>query len=122
MQDVGASGRSRASRQGNRRGPSERRAEHAKASVDRPEFVAPFGDAVRLVDREERHRRACGHQASRQRCQSLRRAVQEGESPADRRVEDDAPLPDIQLAVDVRRCDATAAQRADLVLHQRDEG
>src|SRR2546425_13102703 len=75
-----------------------------------------------LVDRQERDARTRGGETPRQRSQSLRRAVQQCESPCGGGIEDDSPLVCIELAVHVRRRDTPPPQRADLVLHQRDQG
>jgi len=82
VQDVGASSRGRASREGQLSVDVREPREHTEPAIDRTEFIAPFRDAVRLVDRQERDARPRGRQPSRERWQPLRRAVQECESPA----------------------------------------
>ena len=118
LQDVGAGGGSRASRQGDGHRLPEQVAHPIESPVCGTEFVPPFDDAVRLVDGQERHLAAGAGQPMHERSETLRGTIEEREPAAGRRIEHDAPLIGIELAVHVRGGDAAAPQRRDLVLHQ----
>ncbi len=56
--------------------------------VHRPELVAPLDDAVRLVDRQERHLPTGARQLSHERAEPLGGAVEESEASGQRGIED----------------------------------
>jgi hypothetical protein len=93
----------------------------ADAQIVRPEVVPPLGDAVRFVDRDERRRPALERRDERVRGEALGRDVDERVlSPRERRLAR-APLVEVERRGEVGRRDPARLERADLVLHQRDE-
>ena len=97
--------------------------QHRQRQVVGPEVVAPLGDAVRLVDREQRDlargRAAASSPSTRER---LRRQVEQVELAA----RGTPPRPSRRSSkswVELRNPARTpsARQRVDLVLHQRDQ-
>ena len=86
-----------------------------------PEVVAPLGDAVRLVDREERDPRAreLGEEALV--VEALRRDVEELQRAGAEPVEDLALLGGVEARVEPCGVDPAPLQEVDLILHQRDQ-
>ena len=89
--------------------------------VLRPEVVSPGGDAVRLVDREERDREV-GHGREEGRgLEPFRSHVHEAVFAPAQRALTVLPFALRQRAVHERGRDSACAQRIDLVFHQGDE-
>src|SRR4051794_6551477 len=86
-----------------------------------PEVVAPLGDAVRLVDREQRDLRLAEPREETLVVEALRRDVQQPELTATQAVGDIARLGGVQARVEPRRIDALTGKQVDLILHQRDQ-
>ena len=86
-----------------------------------PEVVAPLGDAVRLVDGEQRDASA------RELCEealvveALRRDVEKLQRAGAEPIEDLALLGGVEARVEPRRVDPAPLQEVDLILHQRDQ-
>jgi len=76
---------------------------------------------VRFVDREEGELCVGGAEPSREGGESLRRAIQQRQLAVYARVQHHAALLRVELAVHVRRRDSSSPERANLILHQRDE-
>jgi hypothetical protein len=85
------------------------------------EVVAPLGDAVRLVDGEERDGAAREEPLRRLVVQSLGRDVEQVELAREVGALDCGSLGRLLARVEVRRPHAVAHERIDLVVHQRDE-
>ena len=112
---------------GRRRGQRDPRdgrpplAEDRELQVVGPEVVAPRGDAVRLVDREQRDASAVEQLQRRGHREPLGREVEQVELAGDVRGLDGAALLGRLRGVQERRAHAQRAHRVDLVLHERDE-
>ena len=96
-------------------------AQLAELLVDRPEAVAPLDDAVSLVHREQRDARTGVPDETGERREPFGSAVQQSGPPAQGEIEYGALVRRRQRAVQEGGGNAPAAQRRDLVLHQRDE-
>ena len=89
------------------------------------EVVAPLADAVRLVDREQREQAALvqrielGQQARRR--DPLRRGVEQHQAPAHHLALDPDRVVGLEGRVEEGGMDAGLLERADLVVHQRDQ-
>ena len=86
-----------------------------------PEVVAPFRDAVRLVDREERDASARELREEALVVEALRRHVEELQRAVAESLADLTLLVGIEARVEPGRLDAASLQEVDLVLHQRDQ-
>ena len=93
----------------------------ADAAITGAEVVAPFADAVRLVDSEHRNTDCLQPLRCRTDIESLRRDVQHLDVAALRPHHAVTHLGAAQRAVDERRGNAAALERVDLVLHERDQ-
>ncbi len=96
-------------------------AEHTKAEIFRPEVVPPLRHAVRLVDRDQRHRHARQQFQRALADQALRRHVNHLEPPGEQIALDRRRLAGRQARVQRRRGHAELAQRRHLIVHQRDQ-
>ena len=95
--------------------------QHLELTVFGPEVVSPLGDAVRLVDGEQRQLRAREQRQGPLLQQPLGRNVEEieaarGDARFERRL-----LAIVERRIEERRLDAGLRQRLDLILHQRDQ-
>src|SRR5262249_17474511 len=86
-----------------------------------PEVVAPLGDAVRLVDGEQRDANPAKLLQKALVVEALRRDVQQLQRPGAQLAVYLAELLLGERAVQARGGDAALAQHIDLVLHQRDQ-
>ena len=86
-----------------------------------PEVVAPLGDAVRLVDGEERHRAALEEPLGRLAVEPLGRDVEQVELAREVGAFDRGTLGGLLARVEVGGAHAVAHERVDLVVHERDE-
>jgi len=93
----------------------------ADLEVLRAEVVPPLTDAVRLVHRHQRAGKLQQEGTEPLQRQPLGSDVEERELPGRRGIHPAADLPRGQRPREVRRGDAAGVQRADLVLHERDE-
>ena len=89
----------------------------AQLAIHRAEFVAPLGDAVGFVHREQRGTDSGSPQGTDKRAQALRSTVEETHLAGERRLQHGASCLPGEGAVQVRRRNATPPQRADLILH-----
>src|ERR1051325_6429638 len=121
-ENLGARGGGGAAGEGEGGGIAEEIPVLAQAAVQPAKLVPPFDDAVRLIYREQRDRRARANQAADQRAQSLGSAIEELQAAREGRLEDGALLVGRKQAVQVSRRDPTPPQRGAPALHQRDEG
>src|SRR5262245_55884266 len=119
--DVRTSGWCRAAGERDRRWRPKTGAVDADVPIVGAEFVAPLGDAMRLVDCEQRDRGSSLAESARQRGKAFRSAVQQCEPSARGGFEDHAPLIGVELAVHVCRRYTPPSQRTNLVLHERDQ-
>jgi hypothetical protein len=97
------------------------RAQLGEPHVLGPEVVAPLRHAVRLVDREQRDRRAREHAPEAVQRRALGRDVEELELAAQEARDRLALRGGVLLAVQRRDARAARRERADLVAHQRDQ-
>ncbi len=93
----------------------------SQLEVVRPEVVPPLGDAVRLVDREQRDRRLgqLGEEALV--VEPLGCDVEELQAAGAEAVGDVACLGLLDARIEPRCIDALEHERVDLILHQRDQ-
>ena len=84
-------------------------------------FVAPFGNAVRLVDGEERQRHAAQPGDGIVARQAFRRKVEQAVLALHRRAHHIALVVGRERAVEQRRRDAHIAELRHLILHERDQ-
>src|SRR5882724_9077891 len=80
--------------------------------------MAPLGDAMRLVDCEERDPRTRELREEALVVEALRRDVQKLESPGAEPLEDLALLGGVEAQVEPLGVDPAALQEVDLILHQ----
>ena len=83
--------------------------------------MAPFRDAVRLVNCEQRDLRLAELREEALVVEAFRRDVQQLEAPVAESVGDGAHLIRVEARVEPCRVDALASQQVDLILHQRDQ-
>ncbi len=119
--DLGVRGR------GGRRGQRDPRhlrpplVQHRQGEVVRPEVVAPLGDAVRLVDREERHLALVEEALRALGAQPLGGQVQQVQLAGEEELLDGAPLVEALGGVEEPGPHPERGERVYLVLHQRDQ-
>ena len=87
-----------------------------------PEVVPPLGDAVRLVDREQRDPRPLELGEEALVVEALGRDVQEPQRALAEPLVDRALLRRVDARVEPCRVDPASLQEVDLVFHQRDQG
>src|SRR5580704_2790706 len=97
-------------------------AQRAHLSVLRPEFVAPFRNAVRLVNHKKRNRHVAKPLDSVGAREALRRKIEKAVSPFDRFAHDLGLLRCRYRAVQQCCGDSHLRELRHLVLHQRDQG
>ena len=99
--------------------------QHAQAQVLLAEVVAPLADAVRLVDGKQAEQAALvqriQHRQETRRQDALRRRVQQHQPPRAQFALDRRRILAVQRAVQEAGMHAQLFQRADLVVHQRDQ-
>ena len=99
--------------------------QRAQAEVFLAEVVAPLADAVRLVDREQAQQatlvQRLHHRQEARRQQPLRCDVEQRQPPGQQVALDRRGLLRAQRGVQEGRRHADLVERADLVLHQRDQ-
>ncbi len=93
-----------------------------KSEVVGPEIVAPLGDAVRLVDGEEREGDALERLDELRHGKAFRRDVEELDLIGFEPAVDVRYFPLVKRAVHEHGRNAVFLRRVDLVLHERDEG
>ncbi len=93
-----------------------------EGEVVRPEVMSPLGDAVRLVDGEQRDRAAVEEPQCGLRPEAFRRQVEQVEVAGEERGLDLAALAGLLGGIQRARAHAEDAQGVDLVVHERDEG
>ncbi len=96
--------------------------QHRQREVVGPEVVTPLGDAVRLVDREERDRPPVEQPLGALGAQALGGQVEQVQLAAEERLLDRLPLVRVLRRVEESGPHPEGGQRVHLVLHQRDEG
>ena len=92
-----------------------------QADIFGPEIMAPLRDAMRLVDREQRHLRLRQHRQAARRHQPFRRDIEQVEIARDQAALDVGGLLERQRRVQRGGVDAGLEQAGDLVAHQRDQ-
>ena len=97
------------------------RQQMAELQVIGPEVVAPFADAVRLVDGDQRAAQLREQSAEGRRSQALGRDVQEPQLAALGAREPPSDLRGLERRRQIGRGHAARGERIDLVVHQRDE-
>ena len=123
--DVGAGQRVGGGGEREARHPGVASVQQVERQVVLAEIVAPLADAVRLVDREQAEEAALlqrielGQHARRG--QPLGGDVEQGQPAAHQLALDPLRLPCGQRRVEERRRHAGLVERADLVVHQRDQ-
>ena len=125
LDDVGAGQRVRRGGQGQARHAGVTLVQHGELAVFGPEVVAPLADAVRLVNRKQAQlpalvqRIKLGQKARRG--DALGRGVEQGDLAAQQALLDDVGLVQAQGGVEEGGFDPRLVQRADLVVHQRNQ-
>ena len=119
--DVAADFGRGAARQGNRRRPAEPVTRGAERPVTRPEVVPPLGDAVGLVNGEQRGANRAHLELRREAREPLRGDVQQPERPVAQALPEALPLALAHPTVQCRRGNTAGHRSGDLVLHERDE-
>src|SRR5262249_35035228 len=119
--DVRADARRGGRRESERDRVAELLANRAEPQVGRAKVVPPLGDAVSLVDAEERRSSALETGRGDARLQRLRRGEDDEAAAAFDLLECGATLSLTQPAVEHDDGDAAASQRALLVRHEGDE-
>ena len=120
--DVAAHLRRRRGGEGGQGGPPRQLLQKVQNfQIARAEILPPLGDAVRLVDREQRDLQLLRERAEAVGQQPLRRDVEDLVSAEARVAVGLAQLLDGHGAVDAAGRDAGVLQGHDLILHERDE-
>ena len=119
--DVGADASSCRGRQRHEGHVGQRGPQAGKLAVLRAEVVAPFRDAVRLVDRQAGDLPAAQVFLPALEHQPLRRDVEELEGTLVQAAQATARFVGIEAGVEKRGGDAAGRELVDLVLHQGDE-
>src|SRR5229473_8000586 len=96
-------------------------AEAAELPILRPEVVAPFGDAMRLVDGEERNRHASKPRGRAIQGDTLGRKVEQPIVTLACAAKDGAPLLSRKRTIQETSGDSHLLELRHLVLHQRDQ-
>ncbi len=96
-------------------------AQPAQLPILRPEFVAPFRDAMRLVDRKQRNRDAREPFERIRARQPLRRNIQQAVSPVARLADQFRLLRIREHAIQRRGLNPHLRELRHLILHQRDQ-
>src|SRR5437588_231999 len=86
-----------------------------------PEVMAPFRDAVRLVDREQRDLRLAELLQESLVVEALGRDVEQLQAAGAKAFGDGSHLVRVEARVEPRCVDAARREEVDLVLHQRDQ-
>ena len=107
--------------QGDARDPGEALGQHGQPEVVLPEVVAPLGDAVRLVDREQGQARPAQQVQGALLHEPLGGEVEQVVVPGQQSALHGSGLFEVQGGVQVRGADAHRLQGLHLVLHQRDQ-
>jgi len=94
---------------------------HSELQVVGAEVVPPLGDAVRLVDGEERDLRVSELCEEPLVVEALRRDVEQLQAPGAEALGDAANLVGAEARVEPRGVDSATGEEVDLVLHQRDQ-
>ena len=120
--DIGADLRGGGRREGGDDGSVRQRGQERRDfQIAWAEILPPLGDAVRLVDREKRHRHPCSQGKEALRLQPLRRDVQKLILSGGRFCIGASQLLERQRAVEKRRRYPCLRQRCYLVFHQGNE-
>lgn len=90
-------------------------------AIVRPKVVAPFGDAVSLVDGQAIHTAIVEHEQRFRPQQCLRRGIEQFDSPGANLLHDDDVAVIGQGAVEIGGRHARLAQLHHLVFHEGDE-
>ena len=86
-----------------------------------PEVVAPLGDAVRLVDGEQRDAAAFEQVRGGRNAESLGGEVEQVELAREEERLDHPAFVEVLRGVEEARADAERGERVDLILHERDQ-